>query len=113
VLRAGRRLRGTALDPFGRSEVRRLERALVGEYRELMHTAIQQLTPSTAATVLEVAQLPDLVRGYEQIKLAGVERMRERAIGLMQQLTDPDADLEEEGARLRVQDSTSSNPSRR
>ena len=126
VLRAGRRLRGTALDPFGRSEVRRLERALVGEYRELMHTAIQQLTPSTAATVLEVAQLPDLVRGYEQIKLAGVERMRERAIGLMQQLTDPDADLEEEGASLaeaamagyplevhRVQDSTSSNPSRR
>jgi indolepyruvate ferredoxin oxidoreductase len=119
ALRAGRRLRGTALDPFGRSEVRRLERALVGEYRELMHTAIERLTPSTVATVLEIAELPDLVRGYEQIKLAGVARMRERAAALMQQLTDPGAGLEEAtmaGYPLevhRVQDSTTSNPSRR
>ena len=86
VLGAGRRLRGTALDPFGRTEIRRTERALIDEYRELMGEALECLTPANAPTMLELAQLPDLVRGYEQIKLAGIARMRQRAAELRAQL---------------------------
>ena len=35
-----RRLRGTRLDPFGRAEVRRVERELIGEYEELVGEAL-------------------------------------------------------------------------
>lgn len=34
VLRALRKIRGTSLDPFGHTHVRRTERALIAEYRE-------------------------------------------------------------------------------
>ncbi len=78
-----RRLRGTPLDPFGRTEVRRVERELVDEYRELAARAAARLEPLNAAVVTEILQLPDMVRGYEQIKLGNVARMRARAAELM------------------------------
>jgi indolepyruvate ferredoxin oxidoreductase len=87
-LRAARRLRGTPLDPFGYAEVRRVERALVPEYRALVAAALQRLDAGTAELVVEVAELPDLVRGYEQIKLDGVARMRRRAQELEAQLNE-------------------------
>ncbi len=89
ALRGSRRLRGTAFDPFGRSEVRRVERALIDEYRGLVAKAIDGLLPATAAVVLQIVQLPDMVRGYEDIKLANVERMRARAQELLAQLNAP------------------------
>jgi indolepyruvate ferredoxin oxidoreductase len=89
VLRAGRRLRSTAFDPFGHTRVRRLERALIGEYREIVRNAVDGLRPSTAATVMQIVELTDMVRGYEQIKLANAERMRARARELAEQLQAP------------------------
>ncbi|MEA2160081.1 MAG: indolepyruvate ferredoxin oxidoreductase, partial [Solirubrobacteraceae bacterium] len=86
-LRAGRRLRGTPLDPFGRTEVRRIERALPDEYLALVESALERLEPSNLPLALEIAALPDLVRGYEQIKLAGVERFRTRGAELREQLS--------------------------
>jgi indolepyruvate ferredoxin oxidoreductase len=79
VLRHGRVLRGTPLDPFGYAHVRRVERALPGEYLTLVEEALPRLSPATLPLALELAALPELVRGYEQIKLAGVERFRARA----------------------------------
>lgn len=78
-LRAGRVLRGTVLDVFGHAEVRRVERELIGEYRRLVRAALSRLTPDNAAAVCAVAELPDLIRGYEDIKLARVAEFRERA----------------------------------
>jgi len=86
LLRRGRVLRGTPLDPFGRTQVRRVERALPGEYLELVELALARLTPATLPLALEVAALPELVRGYEQVKLAGVERFRARAAELRERL---------------------------
>ena len=89
-LHAARRLRGTRLDPFGYAAVRRAERALIDEYRSLVARAIDRLDADTADTVAEIAQLPDLVRGYEQIKLDGMEQMRRRAAELTAQLEGRD-----------------------
>jgi indolepyruvate ferredoxin oxidoreductase len=82
-LRAGRRLRGTALDPFGRTAIRRLERELIGEHRALVRQGLCWLTPGTQDDVAALAALPDLIRGYEEIKLANVTRYRAAAAEAM------------------------------
>ncbi len=82
VLRAMRRLRGTPFDPFGHTEVRRVERDLIGVYRDLVERSLTTLTPERAARVTEVAALPDLVRGYEEIKLRSVAEFHRRAAEL-------------------------------
>src|SRR5205809_1101152 len=78
-----RRLRGTALDPFGYAEVRRVERALPGEYRALVEKALVSLSPETYEAAEKLAHLPDVIRGYEAIKLRNVGRFRDevRALG--------------------------------
>ena len=85
LLRHGRRLRGSLLDPFAHAHVRRVERRLPGEYLALVDRALESLSPATAGTAIEIAQLPELVRGYEDIKLAGVDRFRRRAAELLAQ----------------------------
>ncbi|MFN8215282.1 MAG: DUF6537 domain-containing protein [Solirubrobacterales bacterium] len=92
ALRRARSLRGTALDPFGYAAVRRVERALPGEYLELLDPALERLGPDTLALAIEIAELPELVRGYEEIKLAGVERFRRRGAELRGRLAEPRAE---------------------
>ena len=82
ALRAGRRLRGTPLDAFGFSEVRRTERQLIAEYHDVIDGMLPQLSPNNHGIALEIAKLPDTVRGYEAVKLATVVRYRERLRGL-------------------------------
>jgi indolepyruvate ferredoxin oxidoreductase len=98
MLRASRRLRGTKLDPFGYAHVRRVERALVAEYERLVEDALGRLTPSTHATAVELCELPDVIRGYEEIKLRSVEEFRERAAALRQRLDALEPVLALEGA---------------
>jgi len=77
VLARMKRLRGTALDPFGRAAVRRVERALPAEYRALVERTLAGLSRATYERAVSAARLPDLIRGYEDIKLRNVERFRE------------------------------------
>jgi len=59
--------------------VRRVERALPGEYRALVDGALKGLSRETYERAVSLARLPDLVRGYEDIKLRNVARFREEA----------------------------------
>ncbi len=68
-LAAGKRLRGTRLDPFGRAAVRRLERELVTEYRDVVDQLVAGLTAENLPVAIEIASLPDQVRGYEDLKV--------------------------------------------
>jgi indolepyruvate ferredoxin oxidoreductase len=77
TLRSMRRLRGTPLDPFGRAEVRRVERALVAEYRALVPRLAVMAADGDVERAVRIAALPDMVRGYEDVKLANVARYRE------------------------------------
>jgi indolepyruvate ferredoxin oxidoreductase len=74
-----RGLRKTRLDPFGKTKVRRAERALITEYRDLVHAALDDLTPDDVSRTTQIAELPDLVRGYEEIKLEGIAAFRREA----------------------------------
>jgi indolepyruvate ferredoxin oxidoreductase len=80
---AMRRLRGTAFDPFGRTEVRREERALLAEYRDVITRLAEGLTAANHARAVEIAALPDLVRGYEDVKLTAVAAYRARMAELL------------------------------
>jgi indolepyruvate ferredoxin oxidoreductase len=77
-LAKGKVLRGTPLDPFGRMHLRRVERALRDGYRSLVLRLSAGLTAESYDTAVAAAEAADLVRGYEDVKLAGVERFRAR-----------------------------------
>ncbi|MFW0786802.1 indolepyruvate ferredoxin oxidoreductase family protein [Gordonia sp. CPCC 206044] len=77
-----KRLRGTRLDPFGRTEIRKTERALIVEYRSLVEAILSGLAsgrigPEQLPAAIELADLPDMVRGYESIKMRNVARYRD------------------------------------
>ena len=78
TLVAMRRLRGTPLDPFGYTEVRRTERALITEYRQVIEELLAGLTDGNHGLAVEIAALPDMIRGYEHIKLATVRAYHEK-----------------------------------
>jgi len=61
-------LRGTALDPFGGTEERKMERALIVEYEALVKELIAGLTVQKLPLAVELASLPDSMRGYGHIK---------------------------------------------
>jgi indolepyruvate ferredoxin oxidoreductase len=82
TLRALRRLRGTAYDPFGYAAIRREERRLIPWYRRLVRRALGRETPDGHARALELARLPESIRGYEDIKLRSIAKVRGQALTL-------------------------------
>jgi indolepyruvate ferredoxin oxidoreductase len=61
-------LRGTAIDPFGWPEERRRERALIEEYRQSVEVLLRGLTPANHALAVEIASIPEAIRGYGHVK---------------------------------------------
>ncbi|MBI2863073.1 MAG: indolepyruvate ferredoxin oxidoreductase family protein [Chloroflexi bacterium] len=86
ILRSLKRLRGTPLDVFGHNAVRREERSLIQEYRQMVETALARLASRNYDTAVAIARLPDMVRGYERIKIATIGPFREKAKSLLEQL---------------------------
>jgi indolepyruvate ferredoxin oxidoreductase len=82
ALRALRRLRGTPFDPFGYAAVRREERRLIPWYRDLVAGALADADGHDAA--LALARLPEWIRGYEDIKLRSIAKVRGQALTSIQ-----------------------------
>ena len=78
VLAKGKRLRGTVFDPFGYAHVRKVERGLLAEYSRILTDLASGLDEGGYDRAVEIAALPDMVRGYEGVKLANVETYRAR-----------------------------------
>ena len=75
-----RRLRGTAFDPFGRTAERRMERRLIEEYFETVDELLAGLRPENHALAVEIASVPDRIRGYGHVKARNaVEAEAEKA----------------------------------
>ncbi len=71
LLARGKRLRGTKLDPFGRAEVRKVERELIETFESSIETVLARLEAGSMTTeeATAIAALPQAVRGYEDRKL--------------------------------------------
>ncbi|WP_182914101.1 DUF6537 domain-containing protein [Sphingobium terrigena] len=61
-------LRGTVLDPFGYSEERRAERALIERYEMFMRDILGQLSVVKFDHALALARWPQMIRGYGPVK---------------------------------------------
>jgi indolepyruvate ferredoxin oxidoreductase len=86
MLRAGRRLRGTPFDPFGRQPSRREERELIDWYLDLIERGTRQLGAGRLVEVVELLDLPDQIRGYEEVKSRNAAKARMRAGALLKRL---------------------------
>jgi len=77
-------LRGTAFDPFGRTEERRMERELIREYEQTLEQLLAGLSPQNHAGAVELASLPEEIRGFGHIKKRNVEAVRRKRQELLE-----------------------------
>ncbi|WP_326540330.1 indolepyruvate ferredoxin oxidoreductase family protein [Pseudorhodoferax sp.] len=61
-------LRGTALDVFGHTQERKMERALIQRYCDTVDALLATLTADKRARAIEIARLPEDIRGYGHVK---------------------------------------------
>ncbi|MBK6009173.1 indolepyruvate ferredoxin oxidoreductase family protein [Ramlibacter ginsenosidimutans] len=104
LLAQGRRLRGTALDLFGRTAERRLERELVAAYRARIEALLPALDASRIKTATDIAALPLSMRGYGHVKLANVVLARVREAELLHRFdpaTYPRPEARREAGQIR------------
>ncbi|MBC5767997.1 indolepyruvate ferredoxin oxidoreductase family protein [Ramlibacter albus] len=83
VLALGKHLRGTALDLFGRTDERRMERELVTAYMQRIESLLPTLSADRIKAATEIAALPMQMRGFGHVKLANVALARVREAELL------------------------------
>jgi len=71
-------LRGTAFDVFGYTAERKMERALVTEYRDMIEALLPSLDAANHAVAVELAALPEQIRGFGHVKEQAVAEYRVR-----------------------------------
>ena len=89
LMAKGKALRGTPFDLFGYAGERKMERALIGEYRNLMRDVAERVTGPTMHAAIEIAAAADLIAGYGPVKHEGVTAFRARVAELMPKLDAP------------------------
>ncbi len=66
-------LRGTAFDPFGKTAERKMERRLIEEYEQTIEELLRGLSKKNHALAVEIARIPEQIRGYDLVKQKHVE----------------------------------------
>ncbi len=82
-------LRGTPLDVFGYSEERRMERRLITEYQNTVGTLLAGLTPENHALAIEIAALPEDIRGFGHVKQRHLAAAKKREVELLEKFRNP------------------------
>ena len=88
-LARARLLRGTPFDPFGYLPERRAERAAIGSYQALMRRIAAALTPDRLPIALELAGLPQEIRGFGHVKEENARRALAKQERLLAQYAEP------------------------
>ena len=88
LLARAKRVRGTVLDPFRWTPIRRAERSLPHEYTAAVERVLRRLRADRIDDAVAIASLPDQVRGYEELKLRRVAEFRHALAGAVSRYTD-------------------------
>ncbi|MCB1423954.1 MAG: indolepyruvate ferredoxin oxidoreductase family protein, partial [Nitratireductor sp.] len=91
-----KRLRGTAFDPFGRSEERRTERRLITDYEAMIGDLAADLSNRNHRFAVALARIPDEIRGYGPVKEKSVEKAEKNKAALLAQFANPPAEVKAE-----------------
>jgi indolepyruvate ferredoxin oxidoreductase len=91
VLAALKFLRGTALDVFGYSEERRTERGLVDAYRKTVEELLAGLSPLNHDLAVEIASIPELIRGYGHVKARHLAAAKAQEADLLARWRNPES----------------------
>ena len=89
LLASLKRLRGTRLDVFGYTEERRMERRLIGDYETTLETLLASLDQNNHALAVQIASLPETMRGFGHIKHKNVSAAKEREASLLAAYRNP------------------------
>ena len=76
-------LRGTPFDPFGRTAERRMERRLIEEYFETVEELLAGLRAENLGLAVEIASVPETIRGYGHVKARAVETAESEKAALL------------------------------
>lgn len=88
LLRHGKVLRGTFLDPFGYTHERRQERQLIADYQALVLRTVEQLTAANFDAALALVAAADDIRGYGPVKEKAMADYRKRCDVLTTRMTE-------------------------
>jgi indolepyruvate ferredoxin oxidoreductase len=91
ILAKLRFLRGTPIDVFGYSGERRTERRLVDEYRSLVAELLKGLDEERLQLAVEIAAIPQFIRGYGPVKERHLKLAREKQSELLARWREPHA----------------------
>jgi indolepyruvate ferredoxin oxidoreductase len=86
VLQHGKVLRGTPLDVFGHTHERAMERGLIDSYMADLDTLLAALGPGTHRQLVEIASLPDAIRGFGHVKEKALKDTEAKRATLLAQL---------------------------
>ena len=84
VLAKFRHLRGSRLDPFARSHDRKLDRELIADYEHLVDEIVVNLDSSNHEAAIELAALPEQIRGYGHVRERYLAGARKRQAALLE-----------------------------
>jgi indolepyruvate ferredoxin oxidoreductase len=82
-------LRGTPFDPFGHTDERKAERALILHYEEMIEGLLDTLSPENHALAVEIARLPEHIRGFGHVKKRSIDMVEEREARLLDAYHNP------------------------
>ena len=89
VLARMKGLRGTAFDVFGHSGERKQERSLIRVYEETVEEILGRLTPQTHALAVELASIPEHIRGFGPVKQRHLKDAQKKQAELITALRAP------------------------
>ncbi len=97
-------LRGGALDIFGKTEERKMERQLLRDYRSQMETVLANLAPHNYETAVQLAQVPEHIRGFGHVKERHVKEAKLRESKLREAFDNAKPGLSAVSAVMRAAD---------
>lgn len=88
-----RGLRGTWLDPFGTAPERRFARKLLAQYQDDLQQVLEQATPASLDAAVELASLPEKIRGYGHVREAHAAKVESQRDALRARVTQQQPEL--------------------